>query len=575
MKYLTLSKSGTWYFRYQVPFLYRSLFDNRTEIKRSLRTSDKKEATLLSLKLEMDIRQRIMNRSTKPFSDKVANQLIEANARVVKMKINNALEPMSLHARERLASLMNDIKALKLQNSYSSKELNTLINLSEDIFDTSRTIEQQVAAELSRIEYDISKSSLLILQTKQALTNIFLIAEQARISMLKMNIDDCHDRISQLNKILDEENNQKERLKPSNQITIEPAKSQNTSPKTTFKQLLEQYITERKLIVTPPTLEATNKKASLISEFIGKKDLQSISRSDAIQVRDLLLSWPSNVNKVQEFKGLTYKKVIKKNLDLGKPCLSESTVKDYLEKTSSIFKWAVKNQLTTFNPFESIPVISKTKKKKKSQLRHAYTEQHLKQIFTTPIHTECEMRHPYYYWLPLLALFSGARLNELAQLHCTDIQKHDNIWCLSFSDALDDQRLKNDSARRLVPIHSRLIELGFIDFVASNDERVFPELPYTEKNGFGGNASKWFGRFKSNLGFDKGHDFHSFRHTVINYFKQDTTVEDRFVQGIVGHENGSITFDRYGKDFRPSVLQPYIELLEWDLDQICTFGKKR
>ncbi|PMH00949.1 DUF6538 domain-containing protein [Vibrio splendidus] len=94
MKYLTLSKSGTWYFRYQVPFLYRSLFDNRTEIKRSLRTSDKKEATLLSLKLEMDIRQRIMNRSTKPFSDKVANQLIEANARVVKMKINNALEPM-------------------------------------------------------------------------------------------------------------------------------------------------------------------------------------------------------------------------------------------------------------------------------------------------------------------------------------------------------------------------------------------------------------------------------------------------------------------------------------------------
>lgn len=33
-------------------------------------------------------------------------------------------------------------------------------------------------------------------------------------------------------------------------------------------------------------------------------------------------------------------------------------------------------------------------------------------------------------------------------------------------------------------------------------------------NGLGGNASKWFALFKSNLSFDKGHDFYSFLHDL-------------------------------------------------------------
>lgn len=40
-----------------------------------------------------------------------------------------------------------------------------------------------------------------------------------------------------------------------------------------------------------------------------------------------------------------------------------------------------------------------------------------------------------------------------------------------------------------------------------------------------------------------------FLHNFISYLKQDSTVESCFVQGNVGRENGSIDFDRYGKDF--------------------------
>ncbi|WP_420833787.1 DUF6538 domain-containing protein [Vibrio pelagius] len=49
MRYLQISKGGIWQFRYQVPPDHRHLFSDRREIKRSLKTSDKAEATIMAL----------------------------------------------------------------------------------------------------------------------------------------------------------------------------------------------------------------------------------------------------------------------------------------------------------------------------------------------------------------------------------------------------------------------------------------------------------------------------------------------------------------------------------------------
>ncbi|WCM64906.1 site-specific integrase [Vibrio parahaemolyticus] len=571
MKYLTLSKSGTWYFRYQVPFFYRHLFDGRLEIKRSLRTSNKKKAIIAALQLEMEIRKRIMERPLKKFDEKVAQQIIQANARVVKMKINNALSPMSSQAAERLTSIAQDISHLNLRSIYSTNEIKNLLNLSEDIFDVSRSIDKQVSAELRRVEYDFSNQEILLLQTKQALSNIFAIAKEARSSMLKMDLDDCNMRLLQLKQYLNERNPATRPTKATEMSEIDIERQKKFSKKVTLQNVIDQYIAEKKVTVRESTLEATYKKISLVSSLTGNKDFNTLERRDAIKARDILLTWPSNVNKIKEFDGLPYTKIIKLNKLLGKPCLNESTVKDYLEKTSSVYKWAIRNQMATYNPFESIPISTKIKKKKNQQ-KDKYTDDELSLVFSTAIHTQCSFTHPYYYWLPLLAIYTGARLNELAQLYQDDIKQIDGIWCIRFCEFNKDQRLKNDASNRIVPIHNKLIELGFIDYIKINNGRVFPELKYTEKNGYGGNASKWYGRFKTKLGFEKGKDFHSLRHTVIDFYKQKTTVEERFVQGIVGHENGSITFDRYGKDFSPSILKPYVDLLSWDFETIIKYN---
>lgn len=77
---------------------------------------------------------------------------------------------------------------------------------------------------------------------------------------------------------------------------------------------------------------------------------------------------------------------------------------------------------------------------------------------------------------PNLALYSGARVNELAQLKVHDIVNEDGVWCIAIQLTVDDdladneyfktrQTVKGASALRRIPIHQAVTEAGFIDFV--------------------------------------------------------------------------------------------------------------
>nr|WP_276320976.1 tyrosine-type recombinase/integrase [Photobacterium damselae] len=113
----------------------------------------------------------------------------------------------------------------------------------------------------------------------------------------------------------------------------------------------------------------------------------------------------------------------------------------------------------------------------------------------------------------------------------------------------------------MIPIHQKLLDLGFIDYVqAVKHSRVFPELK-DSRDGFGSAASKWFGRFKTKLGFGRGHDFHSFRHTVATQFKRQQI--SHIVAGeLLGHAQNSITYERYGKGLDVNQLKEIINMID-------------
>ena len=90
------------------------------------------------------------------------------------------------------------------------------------------------------------------------------------------------------------------------------------------------------------------------------------------------------------------------------------------------------------------------------------------------LHRKYEIHHDCF------GLYTGAHLNELCQLYVNNIKEIDKIWCIDINRNTNDKKLKNASSERVIPIHPKLIELGFLNFLKEqkkkNSQRLFSHL---------------------------------------------------------------------------------------------------
>lgn len=173
----------------------------------------------------------------------------------------------------------------------------------------------------------------------------------------------------------------------------------------------------------------------------------------------------------------------------------------------------------------------------------AFDVNDLKALFESESYKRRTFKTPSEYWLPILALHTGARLNELCQLSVTDIGTRDDVETISILDGEMGKRLKNTASRRIVPIHSKLIELGFLDYIKTiKTGRIFPELPEdpARPGNFGAKATEQFTAYrrKCRVGALTGRSnktFHSFRSTLISALRKAGVPKDRRTR-LAGHE---------------------------------------
>lgn len=581
MKYLTQKKTGIWYFRYQVPFLFRRFFGNRTEIKKSLQTSDKIAAHIKALKLEATIKERIMT-IKQYLSLEAANELIATHTGATLMKIECAMDPMGELSQAYMASMLSQVAEF---DNLSAEDINALMSPVEYLYKSdSSPIE---LANKALADFQLSPIDPLAWQTRQALAQVFQYARDAQAALKSSDKQSCESIVKQLEdtmlkidpdpklaaSLISEPQQEAQVIHLHEKSTGEP------KDKRSLFELFKEYEKEQKGSVADRTLEAMKAKCIIVSELLDEMPASQVTRKDVISIRDLLARLPKNKNKYAVFNSLTSLEAIEKNESFEKPyaCISPTTVSEYLEKISSIFIWAMRYNYLTYNPFDSIKV-AKSKSKEVDE-RSPYSKEQLITLFSTPIFTQNKMLHSYQYWALLIALYSGARQNEIAQLFVGNIRKIDGVWCFFFEVVNDTQNFKNEASVRITPIHKRLIELGFLEFVSTCKDRLFETgLPNYGERGYAKELSRWFNEsYKTKLGFKAGEkkDFHSYRHTVIDFYKQHTNLEERFVQAIVGHKNGAITFDRYGSEFSPSVLKPLVDMIDWDFLDIQPFSLKK
>ena len=229
-----------------------------------------------------------------------------------------------------------------------------------------------------------------------------------------------------------------------------------------------------------------------------------------------------------------------------------TTFNRYLKFFNAFYRWVLANNAQIIeNPFEGLKVIEK--KRNIADERKAYTPEQLKQLFKL---ADKYGKNDKRYWLIMIGRYTGARMNEICQLKPEDITV-DTIH-------IRGDVLKTANAKRIIPTHPKLIELGLLNWVSKcTKERLFHEWKPV-KGSYSHQASRWFSRnnpFKSDVKGQKAEvDFHSLRHTAATELKK-AGVASQYAAQILGHSNGNITYDRYGKDVDYKLLKSAIEVL--------------
>lgn len=288
----------------------------------------------------------------------------------------------------------------------------------------------------------------------------------------------------------------------------------------------------------------------LLEETLGgDTDVRMLTAMEAKRVKDTLLAYPRNRSKNPATRGKPLAEVLSvPNVET----IQVATINKYLQTYHELFEWAKQNHHTNENFFSGLTV--KQTKKNKDGDRDAYTDDQIRLILQTILHNEHDLvKKPYQKWATLIGIYTGARLGEIAQLHLSDIRQQDGMWVFDINEDGDRKSLKTSAARRLVPIHSKLIEAGLLDYVQAMTDRraikLFPDFTYDPKNGWGRQQSRWFNdRLLVQLGLkSKTRVFHSLRHTVNTRLLQ-AGVADPLVKSIIGHEQDGMTHRQYFKE---------------------------
>jgi integrase len=329
-----------------------------------------------------------------------------------------------------------------------------------------------------------------------------------------------------------------QRYKGQPTVTVDPAFSSEAVEKTAtgplLSNILEMWLVERK-----PGIKTENEWRLAVRRFTElHSDLAvgGIAKAHVRELKDKLLQVPATLP--HRIRKLPLPKILVATKRSNQPTLSAAAVSKQLTAIRALLAWAMNNGYVEHNVAAGVTVATA---KKIADKRVAYDASDLQNIFADI--GRFRESEPPRFWLPLLAAFTGARLEELGQLTTDDIRQHDGIDYISIN-AEGSKSVKTRSSIRDVPIHPELVSCGFLDYVADRravgDERLFPELKPDSKGKITDTFSKRWTRYRRSLGItDSRKPFHSFRHG----FKQAcraAEMGEEIHDSLTGHSNGSV-----------------------------------
>ena len=318
------------------------------------------------------------------------------------------------------------------------------------------------------------------------------------------------------------------------------------------EMFIEEKVAEGR--IKPGTKAQDTMRLNLLITLTNDPAITDITQDMLRDVMKLLSFYPKNKEKSVTYRTWSLGKIRKHEADIPvEDRMSAKTRKDYIDLYNSFLRW-LKTLYLDRCPWLDVIIKAPKDTSSSNKKRSMFSQKDLINIFSLPEYV-AEDEKPYKFWLPLLALFTGARREELLQLTLSDFIIKDDTKCIHITDEPKDEdedgepagvkHLKNKVSRRIVPIHDELLNLGLWRYVeelrAKGRKRLFEELkPSGLDNKYGNSLSQdWYSKVlsKAKVKGDKANGkktFHSYRHTFISYCTHKL-LPDRYVYYITGH----------------------------------------
>ena len=331
----------------------------------------------------------------------------------------------------------------------------------------------------------------------------------------------------------------------------------DVSPK--LSEMKEEFIGERLLSGFSP--KSTRELESTIDdliEIIGDIPILKVTPNNARDFKKIISSLPKYRNQSPRYRGLTIKQIL--SLD-GVEGQEPKNINKLIYRVRVFFKW-LKNNYSEYVPQNHFDGLS-IQEKKFDKPRDIFTNKELHKIFDTTPFLNNTIRNPHRrnklasFFVPIVAIHTGMRLEEICQLRLEDVYKEGTVDIIRVTIS-KETKLKTVTSQRIVPIHENLKRVGFLEYCnymkKQKKERVFWDLTKS-RDGYGRNIGRYFMEYLRKVGVYEFQSkvFHSLRHTFITTLLQNG-VREEVVNGLCGHKQKTMSTTIYFKGGFPSDL---------------------
>ena len=305
----------------------------------------------------------------------------------------------------------------------------------------------------------------------------------------------------------------------------------------------------------------TGVKKLLFLYFNEDTPVYKITRDNLLEFRDLLYKIPTKLAQKSRYKDKSLSQILKLGEKDDK--LSEPTIQKYMIRVIQFFNYCFDSGYIGKSITAKMNVKIDIDPSERAVLPYEASE--ARKIFEIVTSIKQSGKSPSsrieaseLYYVTMIAAYSGMRIKEITQLHKEDIVLKDGIYCFNINTN-DGKTTKTKNSIRFVPIHSKLIDLGLLEYVNSKKSgNIFKVSNKDFSEIFRSQIQRKF------IDKDSKKTFYSFRHYFIDYLVQ-REVEANLIAQIVGHEKQyKILLNTYAKPINANTLKAKVEMVSYE-----------